>query len=228
MVGPAFKALLLVWAVGGPGGPGEEKTAEEQFAQAVPACPETAETCLGIALFVTQEGKAAAVTPEWIAAQVARANLLLEPLGVALEVSSVELLPPEHGDLHTRDDRDALGAKRWKNGAVNLFVVERADDVDQEGEIYGVHWRWRKNTSRRWIILTSEAWPYTLGHELGHYFGLPHCDHPGSIMNKTGHDTTEMADRRFAEKELATMRKRLAAKLKSKELIGRARPAPAR
>ena len=203
----------------------------EEYQQAVPTCPEGTETCLGIALFVLADGQGTVVEPAWVAGQIERANVVLEPLGVTFELAQVEVLQTQNACLHSRQDRDDLGATRWKKEIVNVFVVRKADDVDKEGEIWGVHWRWRKNTSRRWIILVSEAWPLTLGHELGHFFGLPHCKLQGSVMNKTGKDLVAMEERRFKESEVATMKKRLLAKLKSRELVKRtpspATPAPA-
>lgn len=191
----------------------------KQHASAIPSCPEGTQTCIGIRFFVARSGGKAVVTPEWLAAHVDRANLLLSPLGVAFQLYSIDFLPKNLTHIRNRGDRDRLGARRWQRGFVHVFVGETVKNVDDKGNIYGVHWRWRANKSRRWIILSAESWPMTLVHELGHFFGLAHNDIMGSIMNKTGQDPTPIADRRFTVEELETVKKGLEAKLASKELL---------
>ena len=65
---------------------------------------------------------------------------------------------------------------RLESGAINLFIVDRLDDIDIPGEqIRGVHWRDPKaRTRKRWIFLSRIAGAMVLAHELGHYFSLPH------------------------------------------------------
>jgi hypothetical protein len=66
-----------------------------------------------------------------------------------------------------------------------VYLVRKLADVDVEGEVIrGVHWRYRPDTSKRWIILSSIASSLVLSHEMGHFFGLPHSGYKVSLMNK--------------------------------------------
>ncbi len=191
----------------------------EAYLEAVPSCREGESTCLGVALFLGTDDKGPVQTPEWVAEQVTHANEGLAPLGVALELDSVEFLPLEEYHVVSKDDRDRLGGKRWRKGVVNMFVPGKVDNVDEPGEIYGVHWRVRKDVRKRIIIVSSIAWPFTLVHELGHFFGLSHTKKTGSVMNLKG--ATPARERRFLEWEIDAMKKGLAAKIKSSELVDR-------
>lgn len=182
-------------------------------------CPEATERCLGLALFMAVDGEDAPVqSPEWVGEQLTSTNKLFAAVGLHFELSAVEFLPAEHEVVHSKKDRDRLGHDRWKKGPVHWFVVGRLDNVDEEGEIYGVHWRDRKATHHRWVILSKISWPFTLPHELGHFFGLKHNAIRGSIMNKSGNDDSRMSTRRFTKTELPTIRKHLERKLKKGEL----------
>ncbi|MBM4352184.1 MAG: hypothetical protein FJ109_00065 [Deltaproteobacteria bacterium] len=191
----------------------------EAYVEAVPGCREGEVVCLGIALFVGTDDTGPVQKPEWVAEQVAHANEGLAPLGIALELDSVEFLPLEEYHVVSKDDRDRLGEKRWRKGVVNVFVPGKVDNVDEAGEIYGVHWRLRKDVRKRWIIVSSIAWPFTLVHEFGHFFGLSHTRAKGSVMNLKG--ATPAKDRRYTDGEIESMKKVLSAKLESGELVDR-------
>jgi len=100
---------------------------------------------------------------------------------------------------------------------VHVFVTGQLDDIDTPGAVaYGVTWR-RGDT--KYVILSTQAWERTLAHELGHVFGLPHSTHPISIMNKTPRTEPPPEERRFADEELAAMKRRLAQIVKAKVLV---------
>ncbi|MFH1531273.1 MAG: hypothetical protein ABIK09_11155 [Pseudomonadota bacterium] len=182
-------------------------------------CPEAASHCLGLALFLAVDENGVPVRdPEWIGERVAAANELFEEAGLHFALAAVTFLPPEHEVVHSKADRDRLGHERWRKGPIHWFVVGQLDNVDEEGEIYGVHWRDQGSTAHRWVILSKISWPFTLPHELGHFFGLSHNAILGSIMNNAGNDTSRMSTRRFTETELPVIRKHLARKLKKREL----------
>jgi hypothetical protein len=123
----------------------------------------------------------------WIADQVAAASA---PLGGA----DVTLTWRDAGDagiageILTVADRDALAAAAAEGGVVHVFVVARLADKDEDGRwLSGVHWRYGGGTrawrGRRYVILSRETrWTSTLAHELGHFFGLGHTDHPDGLM----------------------------------------------
>ena len=182
-------------------------------------CPAEASHCLELAVFLALDGEGVPVQDtEWVGEQIASTNELFGDVGVHFALGDLHFLPAEHEVVHTRSDRDRLGHDSWSKGSVHWFIVGRLDNVDEEGEIYGVHWRDRKATHHRWVILSKISWPFTLPHELGHFFGLKHNSIRGSIMNKSGNDDSRMSTRRFTETELPTIRRHLSRKLKKGEL----------
>jgi limonene-1,2-epoxide hydrolase len=190
------------------------------YIDATPRCDLAAATrCFGVRLFIAQEAGVPVQTPDWVAAQVREANARLALISVHVEVTEVALLTDAEASMTTRSDRDALGRARHRAGTIQVYVVRRLADVDILGnEIYGVHWRDRADNSRRWIILSSIAWPLTFAHELGHYFDLQHHRrHPKSIMHED-RATWPASDLTYAPKELPTMRKALARMLKDRTL----------
>ncbi len=136
--------------------------------------------CLPMTLYVACVDGQAAVDERWLAQQVDAAQQHFAPVGFGFEPTLSFAAIPDH--IPTRSARDQLGRPYFTPGVITVFVVARLDNVDEEGEIRGVHWRDRTQRGRRWIILSRIAGPLTLTHELGHYFGLPHSDDEASIM----------------------------------------------
>jgi hypothetical protein len=164
---------------------------------------------------VATAGESAFVeTPAWVATEFETANRLFAPLDVGFSIARVDTIPTQM--IETRQDRDELGRGRLSRDLIDVFVVGRLADVDQSGRIIsGVHWRDRANRQRRWIILAARARSRTLAHELGHYFSLPHSDHPESPMNVTSSAALSEASVQFTAQELNRMRR----------AMSRARPA---
>ena len=182
-------------------------------------CPKDIKLCLGVRVFIaTGQNKRPLRSPIWVRSCMDAANDLFRPMSVAFELAEVVFLPGKFSHVRNRSERDRLGHKRWKKGYIHWFAMGRVDNVDSPGEIYGVHWRDRKATHHRWVILSKISWPFTLPHELGHFFGLGHNAIIGSIMNKAGNDDSRMNTRRFTETELPVIRNHLKRKLKKGEL----------
>ena len=177
-------------------------------------CPEEAKRCFGLAVHVvTSDGTPAGepvATPLWLYEDIAHANALFAVISVGFEVASIDAKPAEVGDVQTRADRDALGKDDFGPGVIHVYVVQRLADVDVDGEeIRGVHWRYRPDTTKRWVILSAIGSSTVMAHELGHFFGLPHSTYAVSIMNKRPRDLP-WPDRVFAKPEVEIMRRRTA------------------
>ena len=86
-------------------------------------------------------------------------------------------------EVVTRQDRDAFGAK-VAPGALNVFVAERLEDVDEPGRSrMGVAWRSLREPEKRYVIVAAYAKPFVLAHELGHFLGNPHSRVRNNLMS---------------------------------------------
>jgi hypothetical protein len=119
----------------------------------------------------------------WIDDEIAHAEALYGSHGVHFRRVGLRRLDEDTAHMVTRADRDRLvGA--CHPGVINVIVVESLKDVD-EADRYrmGVHWRYELDPRKRYIILSMEAPPTVLAHELGHYFGNPHSTVANNIMS---------------------------------------------
>ena len=170
------------------------------------AAPPPREHIFGIQLHIASDEHGPVVSDDFIAEQLAGANKHFERLDVGFEIVGVDTLPASAVHIETRTDRDDLATDRLGGKLIHVFLVGQLDDVDDEGRIaYGVTWH-GKHDDRKYVIVSAQALPRTLAHELGHFFGLPHSSYAVSIMNKTERKEPPQDQRTFADEEIAAMR----------------------
>lgn len=151
-----------------------------------PRCAEGSLDCFGIHLHIVQDEAGELVRDlAWVSEQLAGAqDRFTNSVDATFEIVAVDALSDDKREIVSRIDRDRLGRSHFSRGLIHVFVVGSLANVDDPGEIRGVHWRDRSNTARRWVILSSIAGAMTLTHELGHFFSLPHSRYENSLMNK--------------------------------------------
>ncbi|PCC70542.1 Matrixin [Nannocystis exedens] len=193
------------------------------YVQQTPRCSAEVPRCFGVHLHLVVTAGTAIQTVEWVSSQIAEANARFSTIDVNFEVIAADALPATDAEVDDRAERDALGDPHFSRGVAHVFVVGRLADVDIAGsEIRGVHWRFRKDRSRRWVILSKIAGALTLAHELGHFFGLPHSEYDESLMNKTPRVAWLTGELSFAEPEFARMRRHRDRMLREGMLVDRA------
>jgi hypothetical protein len=174
------------------------------FVDQTPKCSGDRARCVRLHLHVVVGPDGPVQTPGWLNDAIVHADWLFEPADVEFELVAVDAVGPEFLHIATREQRDAIGKPRFDRGVVHVFLVGQLDDVDIPGEVIrGVHWRQRSNTAKRWIILSKIGSNVVLGHELGHFFGLPHSSYAASVMNKAPREDPPWDQRVFVPEELA-------------------------
>lgn len=139
---------------------------------------------LPIVVHMARENDTDVATNSFVARQVARANEIFGPYGVAFEVLRMDH-PPMLARMASRADRDGL-ASHVEPGVLHCFIVAALLDVDEPGRVRrGVHWHaGGRSTGAHYVILSAIAEPDVLAHELGHFLGNPrHSDTPGNLMS---------------------------------------------
>jgi hypothetical protein len=140
-------------------------------------------------------GKGAVVDDAWLDTQVRQASAVFTSIRLDFRRAGQGALPAENARLNTRTDRNALG-RFLKPNVINVFVVQHLRDIHDPSRFrQGVHWRpyGRKKGPKGWVrhlvIVSAQAGPTVLAHELGHFFGHPkHSKVPGNLMSYLGRD----------------------------------------
>jgi hypothetical protein len=208
----AVFGMLLFWGVLIPAsGPyaGPKTTTESP-------CPHQEMVCIPVVFYLkkTQESS----IRRFLARHLRIANRLFKPLNVGFFIRRTQPLKQTHLELVTRSDRDKLASYKPRRGVANVFIVDRLQNVDEPGEIRGVHWRYRKHPKTRYVILARKAMSWVLAHEWGHFFGLPHSKDDRSIMNKRPRKRP-VKKRRFTPSEIKHMQTRLKKMLRTGFLL---------
>lgn len=220
-------ALVAGWIAAAAAGAGANSGLSDSpdlaaYVKETPRCDAAIGHCFGLHLHVVATAEGPVQTVAWVTEQVAAANARFREIDVNFEIVAADALPASDLEIDDRGERDALGDPRFTRGVAHVFVVGRLADVDIAGnEIRGVHWRFRKDRARRWVILSKIAGSLVLTHELGHFFGLPHSDYDVSVMNKTVRLTPLLTELSFAEPEFAKMRRHRDTMLRSGMLSSR-------
>jgi len=163
---------------------------------------------LSIAIAHADDGRAPAQTDAWVDAQIAEANRLFAPAGVAFRWTTTRTASEHAVHVETRADRDAIGdgPGALDAGVVNVTIAGSLRDVDEPGRMrMGVCWQRSDDASRRYVILSASAKPMVLAHELGHFFGNGHTQVPNNLMSYVHPDPSLTA---FDEAQLARVRAR--------------------
>ena len=149
-------------------------------APAPPPPPATTTFPLRVSIATGADGKSVA-TGDWLASQLASAEAVFAPFGVAFAKTAGTSLGAGVARVETRADRDAFAGQAMPH-SIDVFVVESLRDVDEPDTMRrGVHWHAPSGT--HYVILVGTAPPGVLAHELGHYFGNPHSKVVDNVMS---------------------------------------------
>lgn len=214
MVGSLSRALVVIALLAGSAHAAPDLQA---LTKSAPTCDVARATCIGLSLHIAVDDAGVPIaTADWITGQLAGANQHFERLDVGYQIIAVDALPASATRVENRTERDSF-RPQVKGTVIHVFVTGQLDDIDLAGAVaYGV--TWRRNTTK-FVILSTQAWPRTLAHELGHVFGLPHSTYAISIMNKTERKEPPPEQRTFADEEFKAMRPRLKSLLHTRALV---------
>ena len=64
------------------------------------------------------------------------------------------------------------------------MIIDTLRDVDDPKLLrMGVHWRPQKDQKKHYVIVAGSAWPTSMAHEIGHFFGNDHSKTVNNLMS---------------------------------------------
>lgn len=142
-----------------------------------------------VTLHLATHGGEAITSTRKVARWVRRANHVLSPYGIEVDVVEVRRMPAGYRRITRRQDRRSLAHFAGHDGTVHVFVTESLDLAYRPARrrrVRGLHWRYwgvRRDLKRReYLVVTQDAPDTTLAHEVGHLLGLRHSISSDNIM----------------------------------------------
>ncbi len=160
-------------------------------------------------------GDGAAIDAAFLAEQLATANEIYAPAGMGFDLAPTATVDGKFMSLETRGDRDALADDVVAHEVSIFFVASLRDVDDPKNHRMGVTWRKLTDLRIRYIIVSAQARPTTMAHELGHFFGLDHTFVKNNLMSydRDGGKVT------LSDPQLVTVRRNAQGALARKDLI---------
>jgi hypothetical protein len=98
-------------------------------------------------------------------------------------------MPDGYANVRHRRDRRKLAQFAAPDGSVHVFLVnslELGGPLRADRSVRGLHWRYRgvlgRMRNREYLVVSNDAPPTTLVHEIGHLFGLEHDTSQQNLM----------------------------------------------
>lgn len=120
---------------------------------------------------------------------VESANEAMRPYGLSVYVARIFLMPDGYAKVRHRRDRRKLAGFAAPDGSVHVFLVnslELGGPLRADRSVRGLHWKYRglvgRMRNREYLVVSNDAPPTTLVHEIGHLFGLEHDTSQQNLM----------------------------------------------